>query len=103
VAAAICGKGKPYTAVPWFWTDQFDAKLQTAGLSCGFDKEVLRGDIESGKFSVCYFRDGRFIAMDSLSRPGDHLAARKLLAGEIPLTPEQAADLSFDLKAAAIG
>lgn len=101
VASAICGKGHAYMAVPWFWTDQYDAKLQTAGLSGGFDTEVLRGDVESGKFSVCYFRDGRFIAMDSLNRPGDHLTARKLLARPIPLTPEQAVDLSFDLKAAA--
>lgn len=99
VAMAICGKGKPYHAVPWFWTDQFDAKLQMAGLSDGFDQQVVRGDLAGGKFSVCYFRSGRFIAMDSLNRPGDHLAARKLLAASTPLTPENAGDLSFDLKA----
>lgn len=100
VAAAICGKGRVYDAVPWFWTDQFDAKLQMAGLSSGYDVQVVRGDLANGKFSVCYFRAGRLIAIDSMNRPGDHLAARKLLAGGLALTAEQAADLSFDLKAA---
>ena len=98
VAAAICGHGADYAAVPWFWTDQFEAKLQMTGLSNGFDEQVVRGDLESGKFSVCYFREGRLIAMDSLNRPGDHLAGRKLLAGSGAVTPEQAADLSFDLR-----
>ena len=100
VAAAICGRGQPYGAVPWFWTDQYEAKLQMTGLSNGYDEQVVRGDLASGKFSVCYFRAGRLIAMDSMNRPGDHLAARKLLAAGAPLTAEQAADLSFDLKAA---
>ena len=98
VAAAICGRGADYAAVPWFWTDQFEAKLQMTGLSNGFDEQVVRGDLESGKFSVCYFREGRLIAMDSLNRPGDHLAGRKLLAAGTKLTAEQAADLGFDLK-----
>ncbi len=98
VAAAICGRGADYAAVPWFWTDQFEAKLQMTGLSNGFDEQVVRGDLESGKFSVCYFREGRLIAMDSLNQPGDHLAGRKLLAGSGAVTPEQAADLSFDLR-----
>ena len=98
VAAAICGRGADYAAVPWFWTDQFEAKLQMTGLSNGFDEQVVRGDLESGKFSVCYFREGRLIAMDSLNRPGDHLAGRKLLAGSGAVTPDQAADLSFDLR-----
>ena len=70
------------------------------GLSNGYDEQVVRGDLASGKFSVCYFRAGHLIAMDSMNRPGDHLAARKLLAAGAPLTAEQAADLSFDLKAA---
>ena len=98
VAAAICGRRADYGAVPWFWTEQFDAKLQMTGLSNGFDEQVVRGELESGQFSVCYFRDGRLIAMDSLNRAGDHLAGRKLLAGGTTLTAEQAADLSFDLR-----
>ena len=77
--------------------------MQMAGLSSGFEEQAVRGDAESGKFSVFYFRAGRLIAVDSLNRPGDHMAGRKLLAGELPLTAEQAADLSFDLKGAVAG
>ncbi len=98
VAAAIVGRPEPYQAVPWFWTDQFDIKLQMVGLSFGFDCMVMRGDPGSRKFSVCYFRENRLTAIDSINRPGDHLAGRKLIGKGIPLSPEQAADPSFDLK-----
>lgn len=96
-AANIAGRQESYRAVPWFWTDQFDIKLQMAGLSDGADREVLRGDLESHKFSVFYFRNARLIAVDSINRPGEHLTARKLLAAGAALTPEQAADESSDL------
>jgi 3-phenylpropionate/trans-cinnamate dioxygenase ferredoxin reductase component len=99
VAAAIAGRPEPYEAVPWFWTDQFDIKLQMAGLSGGFDQTVVRGDPEARKFSVFYFKDGRLAAVDSINRPADHMVARKLMANGTTLTPAQAADLSVDLKA----
>jgi 3-phenylpropionate/trans-cinnamate dioxygenase ferredoxin reductase subunit len=98
VAAAIVGRPARYHAVPWFWTDQFDIKLQTAGLSTGADRIVTRGDPASRKFSVFYFKDNRLIAVDSINRPGEHIVARKLLAAGISPSPEQAADLSVDLK-----
>jgi len=98
VAAAICGQPKPYEDVPWFWTDQFDVKLQMAGLSNGYDRSVTRGDPDSRRFSVCYFRGERLVAVDSINRPADHIAARKLLAGRSRLTPQQAGDESVDLK-----
>ena len=69
-----------------------------AGISPGHDSFVIRGSIENLKFSVFYFKAGRLLAVDSVSRFGDHVAARKLLASGTPLTPEQAADESFDLK-----
>ncbi len=100
VAGGIAGAAKPYDAVPWFWTDQYDAKLQMAGLSNGFDTEVVRGEVESGQFSVLYFRGGTLLAIDSVNRPGDHMAGRKLLAGGSTLTADQAADGSFELKTA---
>lgn len=100
VAAAICGQPRAYEDVPWFWTDQFDVKLQMAGLSGGYDCSVTRGDPESRKFSVFYFRGKRLVAVDSINRPADHIAARKLLAARSRLTPEQAADESVDLKSA---
>jgi 3-phenylpropionate/trans-cinnamate dioxygenase ferredoxin reductase subunit len=99
IAAAIVGRSEDYRAVPWFWTDQFDIKLQMAGLSGGYDQVVTRGEPESRKFSLFYFRDGRLAAVDSVDRPGDHLAGRKLIGAGIQITPEQAADPSVDLKA----
>lgn len=102
VAATIAGKPHTYDAVPWFWTDQFDAKLQMVGLAQGCDMAITRGDPESRKFSVCHFKEGRLMAIDSVNRPADHMAGRKLLASGTRLTPEQAADLRVDLKAAII-
>lgn len=101
VAATICGKRDPYTAVPWFWTDQFDLKLQMAGLSTGFDQIVTRGELESRKFSVLYFRGEQLIAVDSVNRPADHAAARKLLAAGTSVSPADAGNPAFDLKTAA--
>jgi 3-phenylpropionate/trans-cinnamate dioxygenase ferredoxin reductase component len=98
VAAAIVGRAENYRAVPWFWTDQFDIKLQMAGLSGGHDRVVARGEPESRKFSVFYFRDERLAAVDSVNRPGDHMAARKLIGAGTEITAEQAGDPSVDLK-----
>jgi len=98
VAKAIVGKRAPYAAVPWFWTDQYDIHLQMAGLPAGFDQVVTRGDPETRKFSVFYYRGGRLCAVDSINRPADHLAARKLIGARTALSPDQAMDESFDLK-----
>jgi 3-phenylpropionate/trans-cinnamate dioxygenase ferredoxin reductase subunit len=95
VAANIAGKPKPYSAIPWFWTDQYDAKLQMAGISAGFDQVVLRG--AAPKFSAFYFRSGKLIAADSINRPADHMLARKLLAAGSSITPEHVADESLSL------
>jgi 3-phenylpropionate/trans-cinnamate dioxygenase ferredoxin reductase component len=97
-AAAIAGRRAPYTAVPWFWTDQFDVRLQMAGLSQGYDRASTRGAPESQKFSVFYFKGSRLIAVDSVNRPADHIMARRLLASRAAITPEQAADESLPLK-----
>ena len=98
VAAAIAGRPDRYESVPWFWTDQFDVRLQMVGLSMGHDRIVTRGDPQSRKFSVFYFREGRLIAIDSINRPADHMIGRKLLASGVALTPDQASDESLDLK-----
>lgn len=100
-ARTIAGRREKYCELPWFWTDQFDVKLQMAGLSGGHDRVVTRGTAESRKFSTFYFRDGRFIAVDSVNRPLDHMIGRKLLSAAVPLTREEAADESLDLKALA--
>jgi 3-phenylpropionate/trans-cinnamate dioxygenase ferredoxin reductase subunit len=97
-AAAIAGRRGPYRVLPWFWTDQFDIKLQMAGISHGHDHIVTRGNLESRKLSVFYFRENHLVAIDSINRPLDHMIGRKLLTGGVPLTPEQAADETADLK-----
>jgi 3-phenylpropionate/trans-cinnamate dioxygenase ferredoxin reductase subunit len=98
VARGIVGNPTPYRDVPWFWTDQYGIRFQMAGISPGHDSFVIRGSIENHKFSAFYFKAGRLLAVDSVNRFGDHVAARKLLTSGTPLTPEQAADESFDLK-----
>lgn len=97
-AATIAGRRSSYRALPWFWTDQFDIKLQMAGISQGYDRIVTRGSLESRKLSAFYFREGGLIAVDSINRPLDHMMARKLIAAGARLTPEQAADENVDLK-----
>ena len=94
----IAGKPEAYDAVPRFWSDQYDAKLQIVGLSEPTDTAVIRGDMNDGKFSVFYYRDGKLTAVDSINRPGDQMIARRLITASLSPTPEQAADLAFDLK-----
>jgi NADPH-dependent 2,4-dienoyl-CoA reductase/sulfur reductase-like enzyme len=81
VARAIMGDKQPYHALPWFWSNQYDLKLQTAGLSLGFDQTVLRGDPESRKFTVVYLRAGVPIAFDCVGTMKDYVQGRKLLEG----------------------
>ncbi len=97
-AASLVGRQVLYDAVPWFWSDQYDVKLQMVGTSTGHTAHAIRGDVAARKFSAFYFRDGKLTGADSLNSPIDHMAARKLIAGGIPVTPEQAADPSIDLR-----
>jgi 3-phenylpropionate/trans-cinnamate dioxygenase ferredoxin reductase subunit len=98
VARTIAGKPAPYRAVPWFWSDQFEIRLQMAGLPEGHDQQVVRGDPATGKFSVFHFRAGKLCSVDSVNRPADHQAARKLFNSGTSLTPLQASDETVDLK-----
>ncbi len=97
-AAAMAGKDRPYDSVPWFWSDQFDAKLQMAGTSQGHDRHSIRGGMEERRFTLFYFREDKLIGADSINQPLDHMAARKLLLTGAPITPEQTADADFDLR-----
>ena len=101
VADRLVGKPRPYGALPWFWSEQGKLRLQIAGLTTGHDRTVLRGTPESGEFSVFCYRDGALLGVESINRPADHAHARRLLATGRAITPEQAADDSFDLRAAA--
>ena len=79
-AANICGDDSEYTQVPWFWSDQYDIKLQIAGLSDGFDEVVVRGDPAAATFSCLYLREGRLIACDSVNSPRDFMQSKTLIA-----------------------
>jgi 3-phenylpropionate/trans-cinnamate dioxygenase ferredoxin reductase component len=79
-AANICGKPIVHDKVPWFWSDQYELKLQIVGLSQHYDNVVLRGDPDSRAFSCCYLRDGELIALDAVNLARDFMAARKLIA-----------------------
>lgn len=98
VAADIMGAGHDYAAVPWFWSDQGELKIQLAGLTAGADRHVVRGDAASARFSVYCYRGDRLAGADSVGRAGDHVLARKLLAAGVDPTPDQAADPGFPLK-----
>lgn len=101
VADRIVGKPHPYTALPWFWSEQGPLRLQIAGLTTGHDQTVVRGNLETGEFSVFCYKAGALLGIESVNRPADHAQARRLLAAGRQVTPEQAADASFDLRAAA--
>jgi 3-phenylpropionate/trans-cinnamate dioxygenase ferredoxin reductase subunit len=98
VGLAIADKHEPYDSVPRFWSDQYDLKLQIVGHSGRSDQMVTRGSIEESSYSVFHYRQGRLVAVDSINRPGDQMAARRLIAAGISPTPGQAADSSFDIK-----
>ncbi|KAA9164452.1 pyridine nucleotide-disulfide oxidoreductase [Amycolatopsis acidicola] len=98
LAGSIAGRAGAYDAVPWFWSDQGGLKLQIAGLSGEADEIVLRGDVAARRFSAFRFRAGELTAVESVARPADHMAARRLLAAGVHVTPEQAADDCFELK-----
>ena len=97
-AGTLLDKPVAYSQLPWFWSDQYDVSLQMAGLSTGYDQVIVRGEIDSGKFSVFYFAGERALAADSINRPADHMAARRLLPIAGKLSPSQAADTTIDLK-----
>ncbi|HEV7440941.1 MAG TPA: FAD-dependent oxidoreductase [Methylobacterium sp.] len=100
VAARLTGRPAIYTAVPWFWSDQGRHKLQIAGLTAPGDACAMRGSGEA--FSVFRFRNGALSGVESVNRAADHMVARRLLAAGTGLSPAQAADPDFDIKALAM-
>jgi 3-phenylpropionate/trans-cinnamate dioxygenase ferredoxin reductase subunit len=97
----IMGAATAYQALPWFWSDQYDLKLQTAGLSSGHDETVLRGDPTRRSFSIIYLRSGKVIALDCVNAPKDYLQGRTLV--QMGASPQrvQLADPQVPLKALA--
>ena len=97
-AKTICGEDKDYAATPWFWSNQYDLKLQTVGLSTGYDQTVLRGDPAARSFSVLYFKQGRLIALDCVNNVKDYVQGRKLVEQGLIAPPEDLADTDHPLK-----
>ncbi|EED34423.1 putidaredoxin reductase [Luminiphilus syltensis NOR5-1B] len=99
VAATICGKRDAYSALPWFWSDQYDIKLQIAGLSQGFDRVVVRGDIDAGRsFAAFYLLGDQLLAVDAVNRPQEFMIGRRLLSQGISPPAEMLADDGVDVK-----
>jgi len=98
-AAAIAGQPKPYDEVPWFWSDQYDLKLQIAGISAGYDQLVVRGNPEEGRsFAAFYLKDGVVIAVDAVNAVPEFMIGKKLIAARARIAPEVLADLSLGMK-----
>jgi 3-phenylpropionate/trans-cinnamate dioxygenase ferredoxin reductase subunit len=97
-ALAMLGKPKTYSEVPWFWSDQYDLKLQIAGLARPTDKLVLRGDPASRKFAVFHLREGAVAAVEAVNAAPEYLIGKKLIADAVPVAPEKLADLSIPMK-----
>ncbi|NWK99043.1 pyridine nucleotide-disulfide oxidoreductase [Sphingobium lactosutens] len=97
-AAHILGKEEAYKTVPWFWSNQYDLKLQTVGLSTGFDQTVLRGDTVTRSFSVIYLRDCKIIALDCVNSVKDYVQGRALVVAGAEIAPQRLADSSTALK-----
>jgi 3-phenylpropionate/trans-cinnamate dioxygenase ferredoxin reductase subunit len=98
-AATLNGDPQPYHALPWFWSEQYDVKLQIAGLSQGYDNVVLRGDPETGRsFAVFYFAGERLLAVDAINRPGEFMMGKKLLLAGARVDKEKLADESIPIK-----
>ncbi|RYY26071.1 MAG: NAD(P)/FAD-dependent oxidoreductase [Sphingomonadales bacterium] len=97
-AKTICGVEASYDAVPWFWSNQYDLKLQTVGISAGHDQSVVRGDPATRSFSVIYLAEGRVIALDCVNAIKDYVQGRKLVAEGLSLDPIALADATTPLK-----
>jgi 3-phenylpropionate/trans-cinnamate dioxygenase ferredoxin reductase subunit len=102
VADRLLGKPAPYAALPWFWSEQGALRLQIAGLTTGFQQVVLRGNYAGGEYSAFCYAGDTLLGIESINKPADHAFARRLLAAGRNITPAQAADESFDLRAAAM-
>ncbi|MDZ7629588.1 MAG: FAD-dependent oxidoreductase [Parvularculaceae bacterium] len=99
--ANMAGGNAVYDSVPWFWSDQYDVKLQTAGVADGADSAVLRGDPASGRFSLWSLKAGRVLAVDAVNDPAAFLVSKKIIAAKTPVDAKTLADPAADLKSLA--
>ena len=97
-AANMAGGDVVYDALPWFWSDQYDIKLQSAGLLDGHDAAVVRGDPDTNSFSVWYLKEGALLAVDAITDPRSFMMAKRLLTEGVNPSLDQIANTDFDLK-----
>ncbi|MBB4153999.1 3-phenylpropionate/trans-cinnamate dioxygenase ferredoxin reductase subunit [Sphingomonas jinjuensis] len=102
VAKALTGLAEDYAAVPWFWSNQYDLKLQTVGLSMGHDRIVVRGDPADRSFSLVYLRAGRVVALDCVNAVKDYVQGRALVVARAAIDPARLADPAVPLKELAV-
>jgi 3-phenylpropionate/trans-cinnamate dioxygenase ferredoxin reductase subunit len=100
-AAAICGDPVAYAQVPWFWSDQYDVKLQIAGLTEGYDQFVMRGDPAARSFAAFYLQAGKLLAVDAINSPREFMLGKKLIAAGAKFRLEELNDMQEDFKALA--
>ena len=98
VALALCGKAKPYQEVPWFWSDQYDLKLQIAGIIEPGLEPVLRGDPAARKFAVFHLKDGAVHAVEAVNAAPEYMVGRTLIAKRARLDPAKLSDTSIPMK-----
>lgn len=102
-ADTLLGQEKPYSSLPWFWSDQYEVKMQAAGLAMDYDQIIPRGDAAGAGFSVLYLRAGRVIAIDCMNAARDFIQAKALITGGMVVDADKAADTAVDLKTLAVG
>jgi 3-phenylpropionate/trans-cinnamate dioxygenase ferredoxin reductase component len=98
VSRCIVGSPEPYRALPWFWSNQYDLRLQTVGLSTGYTETVIRGSPASKSFSVVYLRESRVVSLDCINAPRDFMHGRLLIARQIRIPAQVLEDCSQSLK-----
>ncbi len=102
-ASAIVGRTAPTPEAPWFWSDQYDLKLQIAGLPDGADRQVVRGDVEAGAFAVFHLAGDRIVCVEAVNAPAEFMAGRMMIGKATPVDGGRLADLSVSMKAVAAG
>lgn len=98
IASFIGGQPKAYNAIPWFWSSQYDLKLQIAGLSQGYDQLVVRGNTDGNSLAFYYLKENRVIACDAINSPADFMTGKKLIAQKVPVSGADLADPAVPLK-----
>ena len=97
-AMTIAGQPQPYVAKPWFWSDQYDIKLQIAGLNQGYDSVVTRGPGPAGDYSVWYYKAGTLLAVDAMNAAAAYMVGKRLIESGLSVAPDRVRDLASDVK-----